>query len=127
MLNAHALLEAVDKAADVSYHPDSLQMYGAWRVQKLYLHLYRENAIAMDWGVPLGRFGGATAYEMAVDGYARHRSQHQWAFRVPRLGPSGHLFGLAKTSVGYDVLGGDMFENVDLTRSGLPEPASLLS
>jgi LmbE family N-acetylglucosaminyl deacetylase len=124
MLNAHTILAAFDMAADAAYHPDSVQRYGVWHTPKLYLHLYRENAITMDWSIPLERFGGATAFEMAVEGYARHRSQHRWSFRVPSTGPRGHLFGLAGSRVGYDIIGGDMFENIDLTRSNLPGPVS---
>jgi LmbE family N-acetylglucosaminyl deacetylase len=115
MLNAHSLLSAVQYASDSSYHPESYEKYGVWDTPKLYLHLYRGNSITMDWSRPLSRFGGATAYEMAVAGYDSHRSQHRWAFRVPRTGPRGHLFGLARSLVGDDVIGGDMFENIDLT------------
>ena len=116
MLNAHALLAAAELAADISYHPDSLQMYGVWDTPKLYLHLLRENAITMDWSLPLQSFDGATAVEVARAGYDCHKSQHQWAFRVPSSGPTGHLFGLARSLVGADALGGDMFENLDPAR-----------
>jgi len=123
MLGAHAILAAADLAADPAYHPDSRQRYGTWDTPKLYLHLLRKNAITMDWSLPLSNFGGATAYEMAVQGYGCHRSQHQWAFRVPSAGPSGHLFGLARSRVGADVIGGDMFENIDLPRQWNVVPA----
>jgi len=116
MLNAHTIRAAVDLAADGEYHPESSERYGLWNTPKLYLHMYRENSITMDWSVPLERFNGATAYEMAVRGYDCHRSQHQWAFRVPSTGPSGHLFGLARSLVGNDAIGGDLFENIYLSR-----------
>jgi hypothetical protein len=117
MLNAHALLAAAGLAADSEYHPGSAERYGVWDTPKLYLHLYRGNAITMDWSRPLSRFGGATAYEMAVAGFDSHRSQHRWAFRVPRTGPRGHLFGLARSLVGEDIIGWDMFENIDPART----------
>ena len=113
MLGAHALRAAVENAADSTWHTESYEQYGTWNTQKLYLHLYRENAIMMDWDIPLENFGGATAYEMAVRGYEAHRSQHRWAFAVPRPGSvSGHRFGLVRSLVGEDVIGNDMFENI---------------
>ena len=113
MLGAHALREAVDRAAESTWHTESYDRYGIWNTPKLYLHLYPQNAIRMDWNVPLERFGGATAYDMAVLGYDAHKSQHRWAFSVPRPGSvSGYRFGLVRSLVGMDVIGGDMFENI---------------
>ena len=112
-LGAHALRVAVENAADATLHPDSYRQYGIWDTPKLYLHLYPENAIMMDWDIPLENFGGATAYEMAAAGYDSHRSQHRWAFAVPRPGSvSGHKFGLVRSLVGWDSVGGDLLENV---------------
>ena len=113
MLNAHALLDAVEYAADLGYHEDSYLRYGLWDTPKLYLHLYRENSITLDWSIPLERFEGATAFDMAVAGYDCHKSQHRWSFRVPASGPRGHNFGLARSLVGNDITGGDLFENID--------------
>ena len=112
MLNARALLTSVQNAADSSFHAASKEQYGVWDTPKLYLHLYPENAITMDWDVPLESFGGVTAFEMAVAGYDCHLSQHHWVFAVPQAGPTGHMFGLARSLVGPDIVGGDMFENI---------------
>ena len=117
MLNAASIMTAVDCAADRTYHRDSYDRYGIWDTPKLYLHLYRENAITMDWSIPLENFGGATAYEMAVAGYACHISQHNWSFRVPETGPIGHRFGLVRSLAGDDIIGGDLFENIDFSRN----------
>jgi len=125
MLNARTLIEAVELAADEGYHPASFERYGTWDTPKLYLHLYRQNSITMDWGVPLDAFGGATARDMAVAGYNHHISQHRWAFRVPATGPRGHVFGLARSLVGRDVRGGDMFENI--SRSRFPVEEGIMS
>ena len=112
-LAAHALLQAVENAAELTLHPESYEKYGAWNTPKLYLHLYRENAIMMDWDIPLEFFDGATAYEMAVRGYDAHKSQHRWSFSVPKAGSvSGHRFGLVRSLFGPDTLGGDLFENL---------------
>ena len=113
MLNAYALRIAVVNAADSAYAPASYEQYGAWDVPKLYLHLLSENAITMDWDVPLDNFDGATARDLAVAGYACHLSQQHWAFAVPRNGPTGQKFGLARSLVGPDIIGGDMFENIE--------------
>jgi len=115
MLNAHALREAVTRAADSTYNPSSYDLYGVWDTPKLYLHLYRENYITMDWSIPLERFDGATGFDMAVIGYSFHHSQHQWSFAVPSTGPLGHRFGLVRSIVGPDITGGDFFENIDRT------------
>jgi hypothetical protein len=112
MLNAHSILAAVQNAGDSTFHPQSYEKYGIWNTPKLYLHLYRENVITMDWSIPLEHFGGATAYELAVAGFDKHRSQHRWSFRVPSSGPMGHIFGLAFTTVGEDITGECMFENI---------------
>jgi len=113
MLSAHALREAVTRAASEEHHQLSYDLYGVWDTPKLYLHLFRENYITMDWSIPLEHFDGATGFDMAVIGYSFHHSQHRWSFAVPRTGPSGHRFGLVHTTVGPDVTGGDFFENID--------------
>jgi LmbE family N-acetylglucosaminyl deacetylase len=112
MLNALALQTAVENAADSTYHTASFEQYGLWDTPKLYLHLYWENFIMMNWDIPLSRFNGATAIDMAVIGYDFYQSQHHNAFSVPQIGPFGHLFGLARSLVGEDVVGGDLFENI---------------
>ena len=112
VLAAAALTEAVKKT-------DS--------VEKLYLHLYEENTINMDYDVPLEAFGGKTAYEVSCDGFACHESQHwtwfyKWIYgseenpitkasQIRSYSPC--KYGLYYTRVGVDTTGGDFFENVD--------------
>ena len=94
-------------------------------VQKLYLHLYAENPIEMDWDQPLSAFGGRTAFEVAKEGFAAHVSQHtgmQYSpdthqseyFAVEPRGNtySSYRFGLAYSAVGPDEAGNDFFEHV---------------
>ena len=67
------------------------------------------------WSTPLEAFGGATGYDMAVKGFSFHISQHNTGFRVPLRDDWrfwGRRFGLAYTTVGPDVIGGDFFENI---------------
>ena len=121
---ADAMKNCVAYAADPEAFADSA-VYGAWQVKKLYLHLYGENAIEMDWDQPLPAFGGKTAYEVALDGYNWHVSQHEAGQKNPATGKFEYFtveprdsantcyrFGLCFSAVGADVNGGDLFENI---------------
>ena len=102
-LNASTLLEAAPLAADASSFPESVEKYGTWELPKLYLHLYPENQIVMDWSMSLERFGGKTALEMAKEGYLEHVSQQAYWFEVKDTGKYACTrFGLAYTTVGED-------------------------
>ncbi len=99
---------------------------GTWLPEKVYLHLYEENPITLDLDVPLSRFDGKTAFEMAQYGFSFHKSQHWTWFNDWIYGKEGASitkatqvwgyspcrYGLYFTTVGYDTTGGDMFENV---------------
>ena len=113
ILNAISLTEAVTLAADATVFTDSANKYGVWDTPKLYLHLYPENEIIMDWSVPLTAFGGTTALDVARAGFACHESQ-QGYFYVYGEGDAydSRRFGLYRSTVGPDVQGGDVFENI---------------
>jgi LmbE family N-acetylglucosaminyl deacetylase len=115
ILTARKALEAVtDLAWDETCFPESAARYGVWDVDKLYLHLYPENRVTMDWRVPLAAFGGRTALEIADAAFAEHVSQYP-GFRIRDTGAlSCAEFGLAFTMVGPDVAKNDFFENVTL-------------
>ncbi len=108
ILNAETLIKGIENAADTH------------TVQKLYLHLYNENKITMNYDIPLEKFGGQTAFEVAKQGFSHHKTQHQYWFYdwlnesekasdIKKYSPCE--FGLYKTAVGYDT-GNDMFENI---------------
>ncbi len=79
--------------------------------KKLYLHLYEENEIIMEVDTPLESFGGKTAFEVAVDAFAEHKSQVA-DFSVQASGPYDlRKFGLYYSTVGSDT-GNDMMENI---------------
>ena len=126
-LTAAAALDAVTLAADPSYAPESAGRYGTWQAKKLYIHLYPENPITMDWRVPLSRFDGKTALEIAQKAYECHVSQLEYHHNVYDSGKySSAEYGLAYTAVGPDALGGDFFENIppeDLTDYVPPTPS----
>lgn len=112
---ADAALKAFEVAADSSKYKDSAQEHGPWQVQKLYLHLYPDNIIEMDWDIPLAAFQRRTGFEMAQEGYLQHQSQQRLEqFKVePRDSQySSYLFGLARTMVGPDEAKNDFFEHL---------------
>ena len=126
VLVAAALTEAIESSKDASKYPESATKYGTWEIQKLYLHLYEENAIVMNYDLPLEAFDGKTAYQVSCDGFACHKSQHwtwfyKWIYgseenpytkasQIKTYSPC--KYGLYHTTVGTDVVGGDFFENV---------------
>ena len=117
MATAYCTRNAVSLAADATQDPDSEKEYGVWQVQKLYLHLYQENSITMDWRVPLSAFGGKTALELANEAYAMHVSQQQFHQNVYDSGDyNSATYGLAETMVGADEAKDDFFEHIDPSR-----------
>lgn len=92
VLNSKTLRQAVEEASDSGKYPESAQKYGVWDVPKLYLHLYAENSIVMDFDSPLDYFGGKTAFQMSCAGYECHYSQHWTWF-------TGWLYGTENSPV----------------------------
>ncbi len=114
---ADAARGAIKYAADAKKYRDTSKQYGTWQLPKLYLHLYKENRIRMDWRQPLEAFGGRTAFEMAQEGYACHYSQRKSRYKVEDSGPyDNSLFGLAYTRVGPDVEKNNFFEHIPPAR-----------
>ena len=113
VLNAVSLTDAVLAATDANCFADSAAKYGTWNTPKLYLHLYPENEIVMDWSKPLSAFDGKTAMEVAKEAFALHETQ-QGFFYVYGEGDDwdSRKFGLYRSTVGEDVVGGDVFENI---------------
>ena len=122
---ADAVLHCVATAADAGKYSNTANQYGVWSVKKVYLHLYKDNPIEMDWDQPLSAFDGRTGYEVAKDAYGWHFSQHEAGQKNPDTGKfevfvveprdsnySCYRFGLAYTAVGQDVEKNDFFENI---------------
>lgn len=110
MACADIALRMFEKAADPMYLPQVSAVWGAWQPKKLYLHLWPKNTVQMDWARDVG---GETAIARAVAAFAQHPSQshfHVQCRKQDRYDCAS--FGLAKTTVGADTLGGDFFENV---------------
>lgn len=112
---ARAMQPAIEAAADPNQFPDSYSLYGAWQVKKLYLHLYKENQIRMDWVSPREELGGLSLLEVARNGMKKHASQTKY-YTVKDGGEYDNaLYGLALTTVGADVEKNDFFENIPLS------------
>ena len=129
MLNARMLAEAVPAAADAAQYPESAAEYGVWDTPKLYIHLYEENTLYLDWeNLKLSAFGGRTALEMAREGYRCHLSQQHWSFAVRTDGYGDcRCFGLYRSTVGADVQKNDLFENIRIESEPTPEPTPELT
>lgn len=110
---ADAAIKAFDFANDEKYtYKNSSE---PWQTKKLYIHLYRENQLIMDWDKPLENFEGKTAFEVAKEGFGMHKSQHRYKqFKVEPIDSkySCYHFGLYKTTVGPDIQKNDFLENI---------------
>ena len=94
-----------------------------WQPKKLYLHLWAENQIMLDWETPLEALGGQTALNVARQAFSCHESQQGFDARLKngklyKFAVASHdifdnaLFGLAYTSVGPDEAKNDFMENI---------------
>lgn len=112
-LTAKALTDAVQLSNQADYQPQTASQYEPWDVPKTYLHLYPENRIHMNWNIPLESFGGQTALQMADAGYKTHESQQWcWFYVSDSYEYSCAEFGLFRSLVGPDIIGGDFMENL---------------
>ena len=125
-LNAETLMKAVEIASHPEMYEDTAQKYGVWDVPKTYIHLLEDNPITLDFDTPLDYFGGRTAYQVSVEGYGCHYTQHwtwftNWlkgtdeepitaASEIEEYSPCS--YGLWRSTVGEDTGIGDLFENI---------------
>lgn len=126
MVYADLLTNALDLTNDPTAFPESAQKYGVWDIPKLYLHLYEENPIVIDYDTPSDALNGMTPFEVTQKyGYPCHKSQ-QWTWFTDWLnGYSDEItrasqietynpckFGLYRSLVGADVEKNDFMENI---------------
>lgn len=116
ILNTRALKEALN-LLEYEYKP-----------QKVYLHLYAENSITMNYDIPLEYYNGMTAYEVSKLGYAEHDSQQYTWFTDWLKGKNNEYtkatdiktysptkFGLYYSKNGnYETLDNDLFHDVEI-------------
>ncbi len=112
-VTARLMQEAIEAAADPARYPNSAYLYGVWQTKKLYLHLYAENRVYLDWNTPYEQLGGLTPLQSAQLGYSQHVSQHKY-YQVSAGGKyDNSIFGLAYSTVGPDTEGkNDLFEHL---------------
>ena len=109
-----AARKAVELAADPTQFIATVETYGAWQVPKVYIHLWEENTLSMDWHQPLDAFDGMTAQEVARRAYACHTSQQHKTWAVLDGGAyDNSLFGLFSSTVGPDTEKNDLFEHLE--------------
>ncbi|MBQ1846632.1 MAG: PIG-L family deacetylase [Clostridia bacterium] len=135
ILSTRTFLAAAEKSADEDEYVSSAYRYGVWDVPKIYVHLYDENVVVMNWDEPLARFGGQTAFQMSQKGFSRHVSQRGRWFDEWLYGSDGKLekaadinvdpyerseffyspcrYGLYRSAVGEDVMKNDLAENIE--------------
>lgn len=112
-ITARCAKYAIDAAADPTQFPESYELYGAWQVKKLYHHLYKENAIVMDWTKKLDSLHGYSPLQVAQIGMKEHASQTKY-YAVKDHGTyDNSKFGLYFTTVGEDVEKNDFLEHID--------------
>ena len=112
-LTADVAKYCVERAADETYLPELAKEYGVWDVKKLYLHLTPENAIRLDWNVPLNTQDGKTGLEAAKDAFTFHVTQASSDHDVLDSGRTDNAaFGLVYSAAGKDDKGGDFMENI---------------
>lgn len=91
--------------------------------KKLYLHLWEEQPIVMDWQQPMAAAGGKSALELAQAAFKCHKSQQGFGVKL-RSGREFRFevkannrfdnakFGLAHSTVGADEAADDVLEHV---------------
>ena len=114
-LTSQLVREAVPLAMDESYDPDSAREYGVWEVKKVYLHLYSENRIELDWSRPFSPGSPISPIFLAAEAYDKHRSQQQhFSINENAAEYDNRIFGLYYTAVGPDEAKNDLFEHIGL-------------
>lgn len=126
MAYTDCLIQALDESNNEEIFPKLAQKYGVWDVPKVYLHLYEENPIVVDYDQPLSGFDGMTAFEISQQkGYPCHKSQQGTWFTDWLYGDDGEItaasqirtynpcqFGLYRSKVGADLKKNDFLENI---------------
>ncbi len=117
---ADAAIWCVEHSADSVADPASAELYGTCEVSKLYLHLYPENSVMMNWRTPDPALLGRSPLQAAQDAYALHVTQRNAGsavigkdFEVTDEGEFAcNSFGLYRTLVGPDIAKNDFLENI---------------
>ena len=113
---AYSTQRAVQFAAQADYTSGSCKKLDTWQVKKFYVHQGDNPTTIMDWHVKLDSFNGKSSFEIAKEAYQMHLSQmggstyYEVADRYTDY--DSFVYTLAYSTVGEDVIGGDLFENI---------------
>lgn len=113
-LTSQLICGAIPLAMDESYDPESVQEYGIWEVKKVYLHLYSDNRIEMNWNQPFSPDSPISPIFLAKEAFDKHRSQQGFSMDHDGVKSDNRIFGLYYTAVGPDEAKNDIFEHIDL-------------
>ena len=105
---------SVQRTAKMANEENKYSALPLWQVKKVYHHGGDNPTTVMDWDQPLTAFQGKTGYDMACEGFAKHISQNRTWYSVAKRHErwDSYVYTLTASTVGDDVLGGDLFENI---------------
>ena len=115
-LSTYIVENAVQYLMDENYNSS----YDPYMPYKIYIHLYKENTITMDYDIPLDSFGGQTAFRVSMNALKIHESQKNTRWNAWRKLSSAKeiktyspmYFGLYYSSVGYENEDNNLFYNI---------------
>lgn len=116
-LSTYVLENALKYLNDINYESE----YEPFEPYKVYIHLYKENPIVMDYDIPLATFGGKTAFRVSMDALKKHESQKRTRWNEwQKLSNAKEInkkysplyFGLYYSTVGYENEDNNMFYNI---------------
>ena len=121
---ADAIAEALNCSLNDGKYLESVEKYGTWMPEKVYLHLYTENKITIDIDTAYESLGGKTPFEVSREAFECHKTQlwtwYDWMFGSTSspINKAGEIekhspckYGLFHTTVGNDKPGADFFQN----------------
>ena len=125
ILFANALTKSIDYASNSEIFPESSKQYGLWTPKKVYIHLYDDKQITLNWDEPSDKLDGLSPFQASQKAFKYHNSllnsmTSNWlngnqnnitqASQITDSSPA--LYGLFFSSVGNDINKGDFFENL---------------
>ncbi len=125
-LTFDAAYQAVPFAAEAGRFAESSALYGAWRVQRFFSHLYGDNPVALDRSQPMTHFDGMSALELDQACYQTYEK----TYPIKMTDGDGYTcakYGLVSAVEGteFDPTRGDLFAGIDesiLTPKVTPAP-----
>lgn len=115
-LSTYIIKNAIQYLKDDNYNSP----YEPYEPYKIYIHLYVENKITMEYDTPLEAFGGQTAFRISMNALKKHESQKNTRWNVwQKLSSSKEIniysplyYGLYYSTVGYENEDNNMFYNI---------------